>query len=44
MLSVDRTLRTAAPKIEGGRFSRKLADSFFADLLLWTALKERAEV
>jgi hypothetical protein len=34
MLSVDRALRQAAPKIERGRFSRNCADSFFADLLL----------
>jgi len=38
--SVDAALRKAYPKIQRGRFSKKVADRFYADLVLWTALKE----
>lgn len=38
--SVDAALRKALPKIQRGRFSKKVADNFYWDLMLWTALKE----
>ena len=37
--SVDKALRSAAPKITGGKFSKEVADNFYADLMLWEALK-----
>lgn len=40
MESVDQALRLALPKMLTGRFSKKVADNFTANLLLWTALKE----
>ena len=40
MLSVDNALRRALPKIKRGHFSKKTADNFHSDVLLWTALKE----
>ena len=38
--SVDRCLRKALPKIKSGRFSRKAANNFYQDLVLWEALKQ----
>ncbi|SRR5216684_8178811 len=38
-ISIDLALRKALPKLERGRFSKKVADNFHADLLLWEALK-----
>jgi hypothetical protein len=40
--SVHNALRRSLPKMRKGNFSRKTADNFHADLLLWQALKERA--
>ncbi len=42
MRSVDKALRRSLPKMLSGRFSKKVADNFCHDLLLWTALKETA--
>jgi hypothetical protein len=41
MLSVDRALRKALPRVRDGKAKRKIMDNFYADLMLWTALKER---
>jgi hypothetical protein len=40
MASVDVALRRSLPKMKSGRFSKKVADNFHSDLLLWHALKE----
>ena len=37
---VEVALDRAIPKMESGKFSKKTADDFFNDLLLWEALKQ----
>jgi hypothetical protein len=38
--SVERTLQCALPKMLRDKFSKKTADNFCNDLLLWEALKQ----
>jgi len=38
-ISIDNALRRALPKMRKGHFSKKTADNFCNDLLLWEALK-----
>ncbi len=40
LASVECALRKSAPKIRSGRFSKKVADAFLGDMLLWEALKQ----
>ena len=37
---VEVALNRAIPKMESGKFSKKTADDFFNDLLLWEALQQ----
>lgn len=39
MASVDVALRRALPKMIKGHFSKKTADNFCADVMLWEALR-----
>ena len=39
MLSIDRALRKALPKIRSGHFGKKVSDNFYKDLMFWEALK-----
>lgn len=41
-LSIDNALRRALPKMVKGNFSKKTANNFHADLLVWEALKAYA--
>lgn len=42
MVSVDRALRSAVPAVTAGTASKKVYDDFYADLMLWNALKAMA--
>ena len=41
MVSVDRALRASLPKVQKMTASRKRIDTFYSDLVLWTALQEK---
>ena len=38
--SVNHTLQEALPKMLSNEFTKETADNFYADILLWEALKE----
>lgn len=40
--SVDVALKSALQKMESGDFDKETADNFYADLLIWEALKRTA--
>lgn len=39
--SVDAAIRETLPKIKRGKFSKQIADDFYADMMLWEVLKQR---
>jgi hypothetical protein len=42
--SVDRKLRKRLPKIQSGKFSKKVADEFYYYQLIWGALKRTGTI